>query len=114
VLELGHVMTALAAVRAVPREGLTLKECAVRDRIELGCVRAFASLMAMLKVRNETTPHQSGSRASVAGRRRDSVKRVARRFPTPLSARPVRFFRGRPAGSLRIEYQRNTRTGATA
>jgi hypothetical protein len=50
VLELGHVKTALAAVRAVTRDGLSLKECAVRDRIELGWVRAFASLMAMLKV----------------------------------------------------------------
>jgi hypothetical protein len=50
VLELGHVVTALASVRAVSREGLSLKDRAQRDRIELGWVRAFASLMALLRI----------------------------------------------------------------
>jgi hypothetical protein len=50
VLELGHVVTALASVRAIPRDGLSLKDRGVRDRVELGWVRAFASLMAMLRI----------------------------------------------------------------
>jgi hypothetical protein len=50
VLELGHVQTALASIRGVSRDGLTLKERGARDRIEANWVRAFASLMAMLRV----------------------------------------------------------------
>jgi hypothetical protein len=50
VLELGHVVTALSAVRAFSRDGLSLKERGQRDRIELGWVRAFASLMALLRI----------------------------------------------------------------
>ena len=39
VLELGHIVTALAAVRAVSRDGLSLKDRGARDCIEVAGLR---------------------------------------------------------------------------
>jgi hypothetical protein len=50
VLELGHVASALAAVRGVSREGQSLRNVAMLDRIELGWSRQFVALLAQLKV----------------------------------------------------------------
>jgi hypothetical protein len=50
VLELGHVMSRLAAVRAEPRAGRDLKAAAMLERLELGWSRQFGSLMAQLRV----------------------------------------------------------------
>ena len=48
-LELGHCTQALADVRAIPREGLTLKEANALGRLEQGWVQRFSSLMQMVR-----------------------------------------------------------------
>jgi hypothetical protein len=49
-IETGHVVAALAAVRGVDRRGRTLKEHAQLDRLELAWSKQFAALIAQLRV----------------------------------------------------------------
>lgn len=49
-LEAGHAVSALAAVRSVSRQRLALKDLAALERIELGWSRQFAALLGALKV----------------------------------------------------------------
>ena len=49
-IEAGHVVSALAAVRSEPRKGKSLRDVGMLERLELGWSRQFGSLMAQLKV----------------------------------------------------------------
>jgi hypothetical protein len=50
VIEAGHAVAALTAVRSVDRSGRTLRDVATLERMEQAWQRQLASLLAQLKV----------------------------------------------------------------
>jgi hypothetical protein len=53
--EAGQAVAALAAVRAVPRAGRSLREVATLERLELAWSKQLVGLLGALKVQHETS-----------------------------------------------------------